>query len=91
MAEPIIEPNFTISDAALAALASLKAHMTRDDPDNPPAVAMVAWGLFYDKHPRGFGPAVDILRYQGNRRPFRRQTVALYGRRLVLPARSMTF
>jgi hypothetical protein len=49
MAEPIIEPNFTISDAALAALASLKAHMTRDDPDNPPAVAMVAWGLFYDK------------------------------------------
>ena len=49
MAESIIEPNFTISDAALAALASLKANMTRDDPDNPPAVAMVAWGLFYDK------------------------------------------
>jgi hypothetical protein len=49
MAEPIIEPNFTISDAALAALASLKADMARDDPDNPPAVAMVGWGLFYDK------------------------------------------
>jgi len=52
MADPIIEPNFTISGTALAALASLKADMARDEPDNPPAVAMVGWGLFYDKQNR---------------------------------------
>lgn len=49
MSDTVISPNFTISAAAKSALAGLKADMTRDSPKDPPAVAMVGWGMFYDK------------------------------------------
>ncbi|HXE53156.1 MAG TPA: hypothetical protein VN541_09080 [Tepidisphaeraceae bacterium] len=52
MTHALIPPSFTISEAALAALSGIEADMTRDDPADPPAVAMVGWGLFYDKQNR---------------------------------------
>jgi hypothetical protein len=44
MVDAVIAPNFTISEVALAALADLRADMARDDPHDPPAVAMVGGG-----------------------------------------------
>ena len=65
----MITADFSFSAAAKQQLARLKSDLFASLPDDPPSVAMIGWGVFYDNRGTAAGEGVVVSYYKDSEVP----------------------